>query len=48
MGDKRGTWRKRPRLTAFAGCASLVGGLVAAVAVPGSATAVQFASQDGA
>ncbi len=41
MEDKRGIWRTRTRLTAFAGSASLVGGLVAAVAVPGSATAVQ-------
>ena len=41
MGDKRGIWRKRPRLTALAGTAALAGGLVTAVAVPGSATAGQ-------
>lgn len=37
MGDTRGHWRKRTRLITFAGCAALAGGLVAAVAVPGSA-----------
>ena len=41
MGDKQRRWRNRPRLTALAASVSLAGGLVAAVAVPGSATAVQ-------
>jgi hypothetical protein len=41
MGDQRLKWRKRPRLTALAGCAALAGGLVTAVAAPGSATTVQ-------
>jgi hypothetical protein len=41
MGDKQRRRRNRPRLTALAASVSLAGGLVAAVAVPGSATAVQ-------
>ncbi len=41
MGRKRAIWRKRPRLTAFAGCAALAGGLVVTVAAPGSAAARQ-------
>jgi hypothetical protein len=41
MSGKQGRWRTRPRLTALAGCVSLAGGLVVAVAVPGSATAGQ-------
>ena len=37
MDRQLGTGRKRPRLTALAGCAALVGGVVAAVAAPASA-----------
>jgi len=39
MDRQLGMGRKRPRLTALAGCAALVGGVVAAVAAPASAAA---------
>ncbi|MDR3082694.1 MAG: hypothetical protein LBV60_17500, partial [Streptomyces sp.] len=39
MGRQHRAGRKRPRLTALAGCAALVGGTVAAVAAPAGAAA---------
>ena len=39
MDRQLGMGRKRPRLTALAGCAALVGGVVAAAAAPASAAA---------
>ena len=39
MDRQLGMGRKRRRLTALAGCAALVGGVVAAVAAPASAAA---------
>ncbi|HEV2452504.1 MAG TPA: hypothetical protein VGS62_11335, partial [Streptosporangiaceae bacterium] len=40
-GRKHHRWRKTPRLTAIASCASLAGALGVAIAVPGSAAAGQ-------
>src|SRR5947209_9924638 len=48
MGRQHGRWRRRPRLTALAGCAVLAGGTVAAVAAPASAVAGQRAARTAA
>src|SRR5215471_2978563 len=41
MGEKHHRWRKTPRLTAIASCASLAAALGVAIAAPGSASAGQ-------